>query len=46
MEAAQDLEGAKARLEELLAATPGEYFVFDQRCQEIVAKLAPRTANT
>ena len=46
MEAAQDLEGAKARLEELVAATPGEYFVFDQRCQEIVAKLTPRTANT
>ena|ERR1700719_3259914 len=46
IEAAQDVEGAKARLEELVAATPGEYFVFDQRSQEIVAKLAPRTANT
>ena len=46
MEAAQDLEGAKARLEELVVATPGEYFVFDQRSQEIVAKLASRTANT
>src|ERR1700730_4260022 len=39
MEAAQDLNTAKARLEELIAAAPGEYFVFDQRSQEIVAKL-------
>jgi hypothetical protein len=44
MEAAQDLQTAKARLEELVAAAPGEYFVFDQRTQEIVAKLTSRTA--
>jgi hypothetical protein len=46
VEAAQDLHAAKARLDELIAAVPGEYFVFDQRSQEIVAKLASRTANT
>lgn len=45
MEAVHDLEGAKARLEELVGAAPGEYFVFDQRSQEIVAKVASRTAN-
>lgn len=45
MEAAQDLENAKARLEQLVGTVPGEYFVFDQRTQEIVAKLASRTAN-
>jgi hypothetical protein len=45
MEAAHDLETAKARLEDLLDAAPGEYFVFDQRSQEIVAKLTSRTAN-
>jgi len=46
MEAVPELEIAKARLHELSTAMPGEYFVFDQRCQEIVAKLASRTANT
>ena len=46
MEAAQDLKTAKARLEELIAAAPGEYFVFDQRSQEIVAKLTSGTAAT
>ena len=46
MEAVGDLEGAKARLEELVVAAPGEYFVFDQRSQEIVAKVVSRTANT
>jgi len=46
MEAAQDLNTAKARLEELIAAAPGEYFVFDQRSQEIVAKLTSRAAAT
>ena len=45
MEAVVDLDGAKARLQELIAVAPGEYFVFDQRSQEIVAKLAPRTSN-
>ena len=46
MEAAQDLQAARVRLEQLVTATPGEYLVFDQRTQEIVAKLASRPANT
>jgi hypothetical protein len=46
MEAAGDLQAAKDRLEKLVAAAPGEYFVFDQRSREIVAKLASRPANT
>jgi hypothetical protein len=40
MEAANDLSGAKARLQQLVDNTPGEYFVFDQRSQQIVAKMA------
>jgi hypothetical protein len=46
MEAAKDMQAAKVRLEELVAAAPGEYFVFDQRSQEIVAKLASGPAQT
>lgn len=45
IEAAHDLDLAKARMQELVAAVPGEYFVFDQRGQEIVAKMAADTAN-
>ena len=37
LEAAHDLEAAKARLRELSASRPAEYFVFDQRTQQIVA---------
>jgi len=33
LEAAKDLSGAQARLQDLSATTPGEYFVFDQRVQ-------------
>ena len=40
MEAANDLSMAKARLKQLVDNTPGEYFVFDQRSQQIVAKIA------
>jgi hypothetical protein len=40
LETAQDIEIAKARLEELCAQTPGNYFVFDQKSQQIVAKLS------
>jgi hypothetical protein len=42
LEAAHDLPGAQARLRELSAALPGEYFVFDQRIQQIVAKISNR----
>ncbi len=42
LEAARDLPGAQARLQDLSATTPGEYFVFDQRIQQIVAKISTR----
>lgn len=38
LEAANDLETAKNRLQELSAANPGDYFIFDQRTQKVVAK--------
>ena len=44
METATDLSLAKARLQELIDNTPGEYFVFDQRSQQIVAKIATTRA--
>lgn len=37
IEAAQDLEMAKARIRELVAASKGDYVVFDQRTRKIVA---------
>lgn len=40
LEAARDLHSAQARLQELTAQIPGEYFVFDQQSQQIVAKLS------
>lgn len=40
LEAAGDLEFAKARLRELSALRPGEYFVFDHRAQKVVANSA------
>jgi hypothetical protein len=43
LEAAQDLKGAQARLQELCAKAPGDYFVFDQKSQQIVARLSTRT---
>jgi hypothetical protein len=39
LEAVFDLQTAKARLHQLCTVTPGEYFVFDQSSQQIVAKL-------
>jgi hypothetical protein len=42
VEAAQDLPTAQARLQELSIHAPGEYFVFDQKTQQIVAKLSTR----
>jgi hypothetical protein len=43
LEAAGDLESAKARLTELSALSPGEYFVFDHRAQKVVANSASRS---
>ncbi len=40
LETAHDLEIARTRLRELYAQTPGSYFVFDQKSQQIVAKLS------
>ncbi|HXT74809.1 MAG TPA: hypothetical protein VN780_00835 [Candidatus Eisenbacteria bacterium] len=45
LEAAKDLSGARARLQDLSATTPGEYFVFDQRVQQIVAKISTQPSS-
>ena len=45
LEAAQDLQRAKSRLEELAQRSPGEYFVFDQKAQQIVAKIGATAAE-
>jgi hypothetical protein len=42
IEAVHDLQTAKARLEQLVVASPGDYFVFDQKSQQIVAQLPKR----
>jgi hypothetical protein len=41
VEAAHDLEIAKARIRELVATSKGEYVVFDQRIRKIVANSQP-----
>jgi hypothetical protein len=40
LEAASELGRAKDRLQQLYSAVPGEYFVFDQKSQQIVAKVS------
>jgi hypothetical protein len=40
LEAAAELGHAKDRLQQLYATVPGEYFVFDQKSQQIVAKIS------
>ena len=40
IEAANDLPAAAQRISQLADAEPGEYFVFDQRSQQIVSKVA------
>jgi len=42
MEAVQDLDTASLRVRELVARSPGEYFVFSQQSQEIVSSTPPR----
>jgi hypothetical protein len=42
IESARDIEVAKTRLGELSAATPGEYFVFDQKTQQLFVTLSNR----
>jgi hypothetical protein len=43
METGQDLETAKFRMMELAGRSPGQYFVYSQKHQEIVSETAPRT---
>jgi hypothetical protein len=45
LEAVDDLTFAKTRLEDLARRHPGEYFVFDQRAQQIVAKIGVAAAE-
>jgi hypothetical protein len=45
LEAASSLEAAKTRLWELHTKTPGDYFVFDQGSQQIVANSKGVTRN-
>lgn len=42
IEAVGDLPTAKARIVELQQLTPGEYVVFDQRTQRVVAEVKSR----
>jgi hypothetical protein len=39
LEASSELKHARDRLQQLYAASPGEYFVFDQKSQQIVARI-------
>ena len=41
VEAASELSHAKDRLQQLNAAMPGDYFIFDQKSQQIVARVGP-----
>lgn len=43
VEAAETVGDAKLRVRELIAGSPGEYFVFDQTTREMVALFYPRT---
>lgn len=45
IEAVGDLRVAEERISQLAYADPGEYFVFDQRRQQIVSKIAKQPAN-
>jgi hypothetical protein len=45
IEAVSDLRVAEERIAYLAGAAPGEYFVFDQRSQEIVAKVATQAMS-
>jgi hypothetical protein len=40
LESAAELKHARDRLQQLYAASPGEYVVFDQKSQQIVAKVS------
>ena len=40
-----ELQTARSRLNQLASSTPGEYFVFDQRTQQIAASLVQLNSN-
>jgi hypothetical protein len=45
IEVVRDLQTAEARIEELQARSPGEYVIFSQRTQQIVARFNSQTAS-
>jgi hypothetical protein len=45
MEAVPDIATAKARVTEWARRSPGEYFVFSQKTQEIVTNTAPHLSQ-
>ena len=45
VEVVEGLRTAIARIEELQARTPGEYVVFDQRTQQVVAQRKSRATG-
>ena len=45
VEVVRDLQTAEARVQELQARSPGEYVVFSQRTQQIVARFNSQTAG-
>lgn len=45
LEATADIRMAKTRLRELYANCPGDYFVFDQGSQQIVARFSELDRN-
>ena len=45
IEAVGDLRAAKARILELQELTPGEYVVFDQHTQRVVAEVKSRATS-
>jgi hypothetical protein len=45
IEAKSDIQVAEERIAQLASSEPGEYFVFDQRTQEIVAKIAKQSRS-
>jgi len=45
IEAVSNVQMAEERLSQLVETNPGEYFVFDQRTQQIVAKVAKQPTS-
>jgi hypothetical protein len=45
VEVVQDLQTAMARIEELLARSPGEYVVFSRSAQQIVGRFSSLSAG-